>query len=43
MDSLMVKSVDVLGSQIMAAQDNDGTIWIAVRWMCDALNMTEGK
>lgn len=27
----------------MAAQDNDGTIWIAVRWMCDALNMTEGQ
>ncbi len=43
MDSLMVKSVDVLGSQIMAAQDNDGIIWIAVRWMCDALNMTEGQ
>lgn len=43
MDSLLVKSVDVLGSQIMAAQDNDGIIWIAVRWMCDALGMTEGQ
>ncbi len=43
MNELAVKSVDVLGSQIMAAQDSKGIIWIAVRWMCDALGMTEGQ
>lgn len=43
MDDLIVKPVDVLGDTIMAAQDREGTIWIAVRWMCDALGMTEGQ
>ncbi len=43
MENLVVKPVDVLGDTIMAAQDNKGTIWVAVRWMCNALDMTEGQ
>lgn len=43
MNNLIVKSVDLMGDTVMAAQDNEGTIWVAVRWMCNALDMTEGQ
>lgn len=36
-------SVDVLGDSIMAAQDKNGFVWVGVRWVCDALGMTEGQ
>lgn len=43
MDNLIVKPVDVLRSSIMAAKDHDGNVWVGVRWVCDALDMTEGQ
>lgn len=43
MEELEVKSVDVLGSQIMAAQDNSGVIWVGVRWMCQGMGMSDGQ
>lgn len=43
MENLIVKNVDVLGSQIMAARDTDGIIWVAVRWMCQGMGMTDGQ
>lgn len=43
MEDLIVKNVDVMGDSIMAAQDLSGIIWVGVRWMCDALDMTEGQ
>lgn len=43
MDNLIVKNVDVMGDTIMAAKDRDGNIWVGVRWVCDALEMTEGQ
>lgn len=43
MENLVVKNVDVLGSQIMAAKDADGNIWVGIRWICNALDMTEGQ
>lgn len=43
MSDLMVKPVDVFGDTIMAAQDNNGTIWVGVRWVCQGIGMTEGQ
>lgn len=43
MSNLMVKPVDVFGDTIIAAQDNNGTIWVGVRWVCQGIGMTEGQ
>lgn len=43
MEDLIVKNVDVMGDSIKAAKDNAGNIWVGVRWVCDALDMTEGQ
>ena len=42
MDNLVIKNVDVMGDSIMAAKDNNGEIWVGIRWICDGLGMTEG-
>lgn len=39
MNDLIVKPVDVLGSSIMAAKDNDGQVWAGVSFFCKALGM----
>lgn len=43
MFDLTVKPVDVLGDTVMAAKDNDGVIWVGVKWMCKGMGMTEGQ
>lgn len=43
MEEMIVKNVDVMGDSIKAAKDLDGNIWVGVRWVCDALEMTEGQ
>ena len=43
MQDLIVKNVDVMGDSIKAAKDAAGNIWVGVRWVCDALDMTEGQ
>lgn len=43
MDELIIKNVDVMGDFITAAKDHDGNVWVGVRWVCDALDMTEGQ
>lgn len=43
MEDLIVKNVDVMGDFITAAKDHDGNVWVGVRWVCDALDMTEGQ
>lgn len=43
MNDMIVKNVDVMGDSIMAAEDKDKIIWVGVRWICDALDMTEGQ
>ncbi len=43
MNNLMVKPVDVLGSSIMAAQDEKGRIFAGVNYFCNALGMTKGQ
>lgn len=43
MEDLIVKNVDVMGDSIKAAKDAAGNIWVGARWVCDALDMTEGQ
>lgn len=43
MENLIVKNVDVMGDSIKAAKDAAGNIWVGVRWVCNALDMTEGQ
>lgn len=43
MNDMIVKNVDVMGDSIMAAQDKDGVVWVGVKWVCNALGMTEGQ
>lgn len=40
MNDMIVKNVDVLGSQIMAAKDSEGKIYAGVNYFCNALGMT---
>ena len=41
--TLEVKSVPFMGTELMAAKDENGTIWAGVRWMCDGMGMSEGQ
>lgn len=43
MSNLIVKPVDVLGSQVMAAKDSEGQIWAGVRWFCQGLDFSKGQ
>lgn len=43
MENLIVKNVDVLGSQIVAAKGTDGYIYAGVSYFCNALGMTKGQ
>lgn len=43
MNDMIVKSVDVMGDTVMAAQDKDGVIWVGIRWMCQGMGMTDGQ
>lgn len=43
MYNLIVKPVDVLGSSIMAAQDEKGRIFAGINYFCNALGMTKGQ
>ena len=43
MKELEVKRVPFMGTDLMAAKDESGTIWAGVRWMCDGMGMSEGQ
>ena len=43
MNELEIKTVPFLGTDLMAARDNDGQIWAGVRWMCDGLGLSEAQ
>jgi len=32
-----------MGTELMAARDNEGQIWAGVRWMCDGIGFSEGQ
>lgn len=43
MNDMIVKSVDLMGDAVMAAQDSEGVIWVGVKWMCKGMGMSEGQ
>lgn len=43
MNRLEVKRVPFMGTDLMAARDDEGTIWAGVRWMCDGLGLSKGQ
>lgn len=43
MDELEVKRVPFMGTDLMAAKDESGTIWAGVRWMCDGMGMSRAQ
>ena len=38
---MIVKSVDLMGDTVMAAQDKDGNIWAGISYFCNALGMNK--
>lgn len=42
-ETLEVKSVPFMGTELMAAKDKNGTIWAGVRWMCDGIGLNENQ
>lgn len=40
MNDMIVKSVDLMGDTVMAAQDKKGNIWAGVSYLCKALGMS---
>lgn len=43
MEQLEVKQVPFLGSELMAARDEAGKIWVAIKWMCDGIGFTRNQ
>ena len=43
MNNLEVKRVPFMGTDLMAAKDESGTIWAGVRWMCDGMGLSKGQ
>ena len=43
MNELEIKKVPFMGTELMAARDNDGQIWAGVRWMCNGLGLSKGQ
>ena len=43
MDNYEIKTVPFMGNDLVAARDNDGKIWVGVRWMCEGIGLTEGQ
>lgn len=41
MNELEVRKVPFMGTELMAARDNDGQIWAGVRWMCNGIGMNK--
>lgn len=43
MNDMIVKSVDLMGDAVMAAQDSKGTIWVGIKWLCQGMGMSDGQ
>ena len=43
MNELEIKRVPFMGTELMAARDNDGQIWAGVRWMCSGIGLNENQ
>lgn len=42
-NKLEIKKVPFMGTELMAARDNEGQIWAGVRWMCDGLGLSRNQ
>lgn len=42
-NDLEIKKVPFMGTELMAARDNDGQIWAGIRWMCDGLGLSRNQ
>lgn len=42
MNDMIVKSVDLMGDTVMAAQDKEGVIWVGIKWICQGMGMSDG-
>lgn len=38
-----IKKVPFMGTELVAARDEDGQIWAGIRWMCEGLGLSEGQ
>lgn len=43
MNGLEVRKVPFMGTELMAARNNNGQIWAGVRWMCHGVGLSEGQ
>lgn len=43
MNQMQVKEVDFNGATLLAAQTEDGKVWVGVKWICEGLGLTEGQ
>lgn len=43
MNELEIKKVPFMGTELMAARDNDGHIWAGVRWMCKGIGLSKSQ
>lgn len=42
MNDMIVKSVDLMGDTVIAAQDSEGIIWVGIKWLCQGMGMSDG-
>ena len=43
MNELEVRKVPFMGTELMAARDNNGQIWAGVRWMCSGIGLSKAQ
>lgn len=43
MNDFVVKEVDLFGDSVTAAKDNNGVVWVGIRWICQGMGMTDGQ
>lgn len=43
MNNLEVKYVSFYGDELMAAQDSEGVIWVAIRWVCNGIGFNDNQ
>jgi hypothetical protein len=41
--NLMIKEVDFNGANLLAAQDNDGKIFVGVSYICNGIGLSDGQ
>ena len=42
-NNLVVKTIPFMGTDLMAARDEDVVVWVGVRWVCDGIGLSRGQ